>query len=61
MDDILPAKEKFGREAEIEKKKLLNQKLNGSKDETGLEEYNESDLFGENATSSFAKAKAYQN
>lgn len=54
LEQILPAKEK-GKEAMLEKKKLLNQKINGAKDETGIDDYNEDFLLG--GSDSFAAAK----
>ncbi len=45
-----------GKERMLEKKRILNEKINGPKDESALEEYNENFLMGEDSKSSFRKA-----
>lgn len=58
IDELLP--KNVGREAMLEKKRLLNQKINGGKDESGFDEIKDSEIFGDEPKSSFQRAKDYQ-
>ncbi|KAL4489371.1 hypothetical protein ABPG72_002667 [Tetrahymena utriculariae] len=53
MDELVP--KKVGKEAILEKKRNLNDKLNGNRDHTGIDDYDEDFLMGGD---SFSKAKA---
>ncbi len=39
MEDLVP--KKVGKEAILEKKRIENKKINGAKDETGIDDYDE--------------------
>lgn len=53
MEDLIP--KKVGKEALLEKKREANKKLNGPRDETGMEDYEE---FSGGGDESFQRAKA---
>ncbi|KAL4439171.1 hypothetical protein ABPG74_008946 [Tetrahymena malaccensis] len=53
MDELVP--KKVGKEAILEKKRMLNDKINGNRDNTGIDDYDEEFLMGGD---SFSKAKA---
>eukprot|EP00828_Plagiopyla_frontata_P020370 TRINITY_DN26048_c0_g1_i1.p3 TRINITY_DN26048_c0_g1~~TRINITY_DN26048_c0_g1_i1.p3 ORF type:complete len:126 (-),score=38.24 TRINITY_DN26048_c0_g1_i1:22-399(-) len=59
LDELVP--QKVGKEAIIEQKRQLNKKINGSKDESGLDEFKESELFGDDPLSSFKRAKNFED